>query len=106
MDKSNPTLKNEKVFIVHGHNEELKLSVARTLEKLGLEPVILHEQPNGGKTIIEKLGNYSPPPVSRIFLKFWTILFEYVIVELASNNSEGIYYGLSKAHSGRYCETM
>ena len=55
MDKSNPTLKNEKVFIVHGHNEELKLSVARTLEKLGLEPVILHEQPNGGKTIIEKL---------------------------------------------------
>ena len=50
--------------------------------------------------------NYSPPPVSRIFLKFWTILFEYVIVELANNSSEGIYYGLSKSHSGRYCETM
>jgi predicted nucleotide-binding protein len=46
-----------KVFIVHGHDVAVKLTVARTLEKLGLEAVILHEQPNGGKTIIEKLEN-------------------------------------------------
>ena len=46
-----------KVFIVHGHNVSVKLTVARILEKLGLEAVILHEQPNGGKTIIEKLEN-------------------------------------------------
>lgn len=43
------------IFIVHGHNNELKETVARVLEKLGLNPIILHEQPNKGKTIIEKL---------------------------------------------------
>ena len=45
---------SNKVFIVHGHNEEMKQSVARTLSKLGLEPVILHEKINAGRTIIEK----------------------------------------------------
>lgn len=42
------------VFIVHGHDDGMKQSVARTLEKLGLMPIILHEQPDSGKTIIEK----------------------------------------------------
>ena len=47
------------VFVVHGHNNEIKIDVARTLEKLGLNPIILHEQPNNGKTIIEKFEAYS-----------------------------------------------
>lgn len=47
------------VFIVHGHNNEIKVNVARTLEKLGLNPIILHEQPNAGKTIIEKFETHS-----------------------------------------------
>lgn len=42
------------VFIVHGHDEVAKTSVARFIEKLGLEAIILHEQPNKGQTIIEK----------------------------------------------------
>ncbi|MCK9170001.1 MAG: nucleotide-binding protein [Treponema sp.] len=46
---------NKKVFIVHGHDKLAKTEVARFLEKLGLTPVILSEQPNEGKTIIEKL---------------------------------------------------
>jgi predicted nucleotide-binding protein len=45
---------NHNIFIVHGHNTTAQLSVARTLEKLGLKPIILHEQPNAGRTIIEK----------------------------------------------------
>jgi predicted nucleotide-binding protein len=48
-----------KVFIVHGHNEEMKQSVARLLEKLGLTSIILHEQASKGKTIIEKFSEYS-----------------------------------------------
>ena len=44
-----------RVFVVHGHDETAKQQIARTLEKLGLEAVILHEQPNKGATIIEKL---------------------------------------------------
>lgn len=42
------------VFIVHGHDETAKFTVARFVEKLGLKAIILHEQPNKGQTIIEK----------------------------------------------------
>jgi predicted nucleotide-binding protein len=42
------------VFIVHGHDEASKEAVARFLEKLDFETVVLHEQPNQGRTIIEK----------------------------------------------------
>ena len=48
-------INNKRVFIVHGHDDKIKLDVARFLEKLNLEPVILHEQANQGKTIIEKI---------------------------------------------------
>lgn len=48
-----------KVFIVHGHDGELKEAVARIIEKQGIEAVILSEQANQGKTIIEKFENYS-----------------------------------------------
>jgi predicted nucleotide-binding protein len=50
---------SKKVFIVHGHNNEIKVNVARTIEKLGLEAIILHEQANAGKTIIEKFEEHS-----------------------------------------------
>ena len=43
-----------KVFIVHGHNGELKEAVARIIERQGLEAIILSEQTNCGNTIIEK----------------------------------------------------
>lgn len=45
----------ERVFIVHGHDNGLKDTVARYVSEIGLEPVILHEQANKGRTIIEKL---------------------------------------------------
>ena len=47
------------IFIVHGHDDAAKLSVARFVEKLGLHEIILHEQPNKGRTIIEKFEDYS-----------------------------------------------
>ena len=47
--------KYDKVFIVHGHDEALKQEVARIVEKQGLEAIILSEQANQGKTIIEKI---------------------------------------------------
>lgn len=54
-----PVSSSNKIFIVHGHNNEVKVSVARTIEKLGLEAIILHEQANSGKTIIEKFEEHS-----------------------------------------------
>lgn len=47
------------IFLVHGHDDAMKESVARFLEKLDLHPVILHEQPNKGRTIIEKFEAHS-----------------------------------------------
>lgn len=52
MDKS-------KVFIVHGHDNDAKNAVARFVEKIGLEAIILHEQASSGKTIIEKIEEYT-----------------------------------------------
>lgn len=48
-----------KVFIVHGHDDAAKLDMARTLEKAGFEAIILHEQPDAGRTIIQKFEDYA-----------------------------------------------
>ncbi|MFD0991016.1 TIR domain-containing protein [Mariniflexile jejuense] len=53
------TLDMSKVFIVHGHDDLAKIETARFIEKLGFEPIILHEQASSGKTIIEKIESYS-----------------------------------------------
>lgn len=49
----------DKIFIVHGHDIAMKESVARFVEGMGLNAVILHEQVNSGRTIIEKFEDYS-----------------------------------------------
>ena len=48
-----------KVFVVHGHDDLARVTVARFLEKLGLEPVILHEKASAGRTIIEQIEAYT-----------------------------------------------
>lgn len=52
------TREGSKVFVVHGRDDALKEAVARFVERLGLAAVILHEQPNIGRTIIEKFEAY------------------------------------------------
>ena len=49
----------DRVFVIHGHDVAARETVARFLQVLGLQPVILHEQPNEGRTIIEKFEDYS-----------------------------------------------
>jgi predicted nucleotide-binding protein len=44
-----------KVFNVHGHDEGVREAVARFMEKIGFEAVILHEKANQGRTVIEKV---------------------------------------------------
>lgn len=46
---------SKRVFIVHGHDDGPRETAARFLEKIGFEPIILHEQANRGRTIIEKI---------------------------------------------------
>ena len=50
---------NREVFVIHGHDEAAKHELARFLERLDLDPVILSEKPSKGNTIIEKFDEYS-----------------------------------------------
>lgn len=56
-DKGKPL--NRRVFIVHGREEGKKEAVARFLRQIDMDPIILHEQPSQGRTLIEKMENYS-----------------------------------------------
>lgn len=58
-EKGEILMDNSKVFIVHGRDDLAKVEVARFVEKLGLEAIILHEQASSGKTIIEKIEEHT-----------------------------------------------
>lgn len=49
----------DKVFVVHGHDEEALTEVKGFLAKAGLESIVLRDEPNRGQTIIEKFLEYS-----------------------------------------------
>jgi hypothetical protein len=51
--------RGSEVFIVHGHDDGAKNTVARFIERIGLKPIVLHEQPDDGRTLIEKFEHYS-----------------------------------------------
>lgn len=55
----NSHIDRSKVFIVHGHDDGAKETVARFVSKLGFEAIILHEQVDSGATIIEKLEKHT-----------------------------------------------
>lgn len=50
---------SQKVFVVHGHDEAALHAVARFLEQLELKAIVLREQPDQGRTIIEKFEDYA-----------------------------------------------
>lgn len=53
--ETNPRNMSNQVFIVHGHDDTAKIELARTLEILGFDAIILHEQASEGRTVIEKI---------------------------------------------------
>lgn len=53
-----PALSN-KVFVVHGHDQSLKTDVEQFIHQIGLEPIVLHRQPDKGRTLIEKFEQNS-----------------------------------------------
>jgi predicted nucleotide-binding protein len=59
MPKQEKPISSSKVFIVHGHDNEAIQELARFLSKIELEPIILHERANSGKTIIKKFEDNS-----------------------------------------------
>lgn len=59
---------SNRIFVVHGHDKAMKQAVARVLEKIELEPIILHEKPNEGRTLIEKFTDSSDVSFAVILL--------------------------------------
>lgn len=60
-DSSNPTASKPSthVFIVHGQDDARKFELSALLQNItGEQPVILHQQANGGKVLIEKLEEH------------------------------------------------
>lgn len=54
-----PTYNNKKVFVVHGHDHALLDEVELMLRRIGLEPVIVKNEANSGRTIIQKITDLS-----------------------------------------------
>lgn len=60
---ANPEISREKparinkstVFIIHGHDNELKIELQLLLKRAGVENIVLHEQPDKGRSILDKL---------------------------------------------------
>jgi predicted nucleotide-binding protein len=57
LEQNSTQVFSRRIFVVHGRDGGVKNELARLLERLDLEPVILHEQPDRGQTIFAKLQN-------------------------------------------------
>jgi predicted nucleotide-binding protein len=57
-----------RVFVAHGHDLGAKEEVARLLRALKLRPVVLSEEVDAGRTIIEKIEDYSDVAFAIILL--------------------------------------
>lgn len=48
-----------RIFVVAGSDDEMKQATITALTKLGLAPVVMREQPNQGRKIVERFADYS-----------------------------------------------
>lgn len=59
VDEKAVAVDSEQVFIVHGRDQGTLAEVKQVLSQLGLDPVVLQDLPNQGRTIIEKFEDYA-----------------------------------------------
>ena len=57
-----------RVFVAHGHDRGAKEELVRFLEGLDLRPIVLNEEAEAGRTIIEKFEDYSDVAYAIILL--------------------------------------
>jgi predicted nucleotide-binding protein len=56
------------VFVTHGHNDALRTQVVDLLDRVDLDPVVLQEQANRGKTVIEKFEQHAQVAAAVVIL--------------------------------------
>lgn len=81
-----PNLNEKKVFIVHGHDHNLKIELEVFLTHIGLKPIVLHREADSGKTIIEKFESNSD--VAYAFILLTPDEIAYTISQETINDSE------------------
>jgi predicted nucleotide-binding protein len=50
---------SNQIFVVHGRDDEMKHAVVRMLLNVGLEPVIMQDKEDEGRTLVKDLSDYS-----------------------------------------------
>ena len=55
----NNQVRSNKIFLVHGKDNEMKSAVTKILQKLDIDPINLHEKLNSEKELIEKISDYA-----------------------------------------------
>ncbi|WP_245504896.1 TIR domain-containing protein [Rhizobium leguminosarum] len=75
-----------KVFIVHGHDESAKNELEIMLRDMGLDPIVLHRQADGGRTIIEKFEDHAD--VGYAFILMTPDEIAYLVSEDAKPDAE------------------
>lgn len=83
-----------KVFVVHGRDEELKNAVARFLNKIELQEVILHEKPNLGRHILTKFQDEAADVAFAVVLMTPDDLGGLVESELATRARQNVVFEL------------
>ena len=96
------------MFIVHGHNNEAVLELSQLLQNsLGLgEPTILRDQPQAGRTIIEKFEEYALDSDLVFVLLTPDDIVESLNIDARRSRQNvifelGFFYGLLGRRSGR-----
>ena len=51
----NNNVRSNKIFVVHGNDKELKSDIVQTLQKLELDPIVLHEKQNTAESFIKQI---------------------------------------------------
>ncbi len=77
------------IFVVHGRDHAALHHVVRVLERsTGREVVVLHEQPNGGRTLLEKFEDHAATA-------------SYAVVLLTADDQGGLAGAATQAPRGR-----
>lgn len=71
-----------KIFVVHGHDHELKNDAEVFLKEIGLQPVVLHREPDEGLTVIEKFEKHADVGFALVLLTPDDVGFEASMLDL------------------------
>lgn len=77
---------SNKVFVVHGHDDAAKSDLEILLAEMGLDPVVLHRQADGGMTIIEKFEQHADVGFAFILLTPDEVAYLAAEAELPDDN--------------------